>query len=374
MSKGKGNRNRTPNVMTTPTKQKPFSPVLHVPNSVSNPNTKVVSSLLDEMIDGREYASIVDCMPNNMDFAREIKRALATISRIRKRPVICYAANMVNNNIKSQTGIDTTDDLPFLEMLHSIDASAHELDIVLVTPGGSAERVSHYVNIIRKRFDKVGFILPFLSMSAGTIFCLSGDEIIMDESACIGPIDPQVPSKDGRFVPAQSILTLIKDIQDRGQVALSKGLQPNWTDIQILRNLDPKEIGNATNASNYSIGLVTNYLKDYKFKDWTSHSSDGRPVTQEDKNTRAEEIAKQLCDHSIWKTHSRGITRDVAESICHLRITHPEDVEGLNSAIKRLWALLYWMFERQSIYKIFVSENYSIFRSELSQIIQVQQH
>lgn len=370
----KGNRNRTAGALATPTKQKPFSQVLPVPNSVSNPNIKVVSSLLDEMIDGREYASIVDCMPNNMDFAREIKRALAAISSVRKRPIICYAANMVNNNIKSQTGIDTTDDLPFLEMLRSVDASEHELDIVLVTPGGYAERVSHYVNIIRKRFDKVGFILPFLSMSAGTIFCLSGDEIIMDESACIGPIDPQVHSKDGRFVPAQSILTLLNDIQDRGQIALSKGLQPNWTDIQILRNLDPKEIGNATNASNYSIGLVTNYLKDYKFKDWTSHSSDGRPVTQEDKNTRAEEIAKQLCDHSIWKTHSRGITRDVAESICRLRITHPEDVEGLNSAIKRLWALLYWMFERQSIYKIFVSENYSIFRSELSQIIQVQQH
>jgi hypothetical protein len=96
----KGNRNRTAGALATPTKQKPFSQVLPVPNSVSNPNIKVVSSLLDEMIDGREYASIVDCMPNNMDFAGEIKRALAAISSVRKRPIICYAANMVNNNIK----------------------------------------------------------------------------------------------------------------------------------------------------------------------------------------------------------------------------------------------------------------------------------
>lgn len=366
---GKGNRNRNNRAMMPQPKP---NPALPLPKQLPNPHARVVSSLLDEMVEGREYASIIDCIPDKMDLAGEVKRALTAISDIRERPVVCYAANMVNNNIKSQTGIDTTDDLPFLEMIKNVDTSAKALDIILVTPGGSAERVSHYVNMIRKRFDNVGFIIPFLSMSAGTIFCLSGDEIIMDENACIGPIDPQVPSKDGRFVPAQSILTLLDDIQARGQEALSKGLQPNWSDIQILRNLDPKEIGNATNASNYSIGLVTSYLSDFKFRDWQLHSSSGKPVTQEDRNKRAEEIAKQLCDHSIWKTHSRGITRDVAESVCRLKIVHPEDVPNLNSAIRRFWALLYWIFERHPIYKVFISQNYSVFRSELSQIIQLQ--
>lgn len=67
-----------------------------------------------------------------------------------------------------------------------------------------------------------------MAMSAGTIFCLSGDDLIMDERAFFGPIDPQVPSKNGRYVPAQSITTLIADIQTRGQEQLAKGLQPNW--------------------------------------------------------------------------------------------------------------------------------------------------
>ncbi len=366
---GKGNRNRSNRVMMS---QKSASLANKEQQLLQNPHIKVVSSLLDEMLEGREYASIIDCKPDSMDIAAEIKRAITAISDIRKRPVVCYAANMVNNSIKSQTGIDTTDDLPFLEMIRNVGISEKELDIILVTPGGSAERVSHYVNMIRKRFDNVGFIIPFLSMSAGTIFCLSGDEIIMDENACIGPIDPQVPSKDGRYVPAQSILTLLADIQVRGQKALSKGLQPDWTDLQILRSLDPKEIGNATNASKYSIDLVTNYLSEYKFKNWSIHSSTGKPVTQEDRNKRAAEIAEQLCDHSIWKTHSRGITREVAESICRLDIIHPEDIPGLNSAIRRFWALLYWIFERQPVYKIFISQNYSVFRSELPQFVQLQ--
>lgn len=365
---GKGSRNKANRPMIP---QKGVNPAL-ANKTVKDPHKRIVSSLLDEMIDGREYASIIDCLPNDMDIATEIRRALSEIQLIRKRPVVCYAANMVNNGIKSQTGIDTTDDLPFLEMLRNVDDCSKELDVILVTPGGSAERVSHYVNMMRKRFENVCFIIPFLSMSAGTIFCLSGDEIIMDESACIGPIDPQVPSKDGRFVPAQSILTLLADIQARGQVALSKGCQPNWTDIQILKNLDPKEIGYATNSSQYCISLVTSYLRDYKFKNWTVHSSSGDPVSMEDKEKRASEIAHQLCNHSIWKTHSRGITRDVAESVCRLSISHPEDVPGLNSAIKRFWALLYWIFERQPVYKIFISGNYSLFRSEMSQVIQRQ--
>lgn len=51
-----------------------------------------------------------------------------------------------------------------------------------------------------------------MAMSAGTIFCMSGDELIMDEAAFIGPIDPQVPSRNGMYVPAQSLMTLIDEI------------------------------------------------------------------------------------------------------------------------------------------------------------------
>jgi len=50
-------------------------------------------------------------------------------------------------------------------------------------------------------------------MSAGTIFAMSGDEIVMTNSSYIGPVDPQVPNKDGVYVPAQAILTLINKFQ-----------------------------------------------------------------------------------------------------------------------------------------------------------------
>ena len=203
-----------------------------------------------------------------------------------------------------------------------------------------------------------------MAMSAGTIFCLSGDDLIMDERAFFGPIDPQVPSKNGRYVPAQSITTLIADIQTRGQEQLAKGLQPNWTDIQILRNLDAKEIGNALNASKLSTNLVSEYLEKYKFKNWETHQN-GVPVTDVDRKTRAGEIAMQLCEHSLWLSHSSRITRKMAWDTCKLKITYPEDI-GLASALRRFWALNCFLLENSMTTKIFASSSdYTIFRGEI---------
>lgn len=333
------------------------------------PVQKPLTSLLDAMQDGHEYESVVGKPVLNIDIMQEFKRALLEISRIRGRSTICYMANVVNSNLAAPTAIDGMDDLPFCEMVDKIDSEEKNIDVILVTPGGSAEQVAKFVDKLRARFDSVGFILPYIAMSAGTIFCMSGDEIIMDSRAYVGPIDPQVPSKDGRYIPAQALLTLISNIQTRGNERLKKGDQPDWTDIQILNRIDAREIGNALSASQYSIELVTAYLAKYKFKNWTIHSSTGNPVTDDDKKQRAIEIATKLCDHSLWKTHSRGISRDMAHSECRLQITHPEDVVGLERAIRRFWALSYYAFENTTIYKVFVSANYSIVRNQVFHVV-----
>lgn len=328
------------------------------------PKAPVITSLLDQMRDGEEYSSIIGLKNVNVDARTELLRSISEISSIRQRPLLCYVSNVVNSRITQSVSIDSSDDAPFLETLKSIPADQENLDVILVTPGGSAETVDYWVKQLRSRFNHITFILPYMAMSAGTIFCMSGDDLIMDESAFFGPIDPQVPSKNGRYVPAQSIITLIADIQKRGQEQLAQGKQPDWTDVQILRNLDAKEIGNALNASKLSTNLVSAYLREYKFKDWNTHH-DGTPVTTADKEHRAEAIAKQLCEHSIWLSHSSRITRNMAWNTCKLKITHPEDI-GLASALKRFWALTCFFLENTMTTKIFASSNnYTIFRGEV---------
>ena len=327
------------------------------------PAMPIANSLLDLMVDGREYQSIVG-QNVSMDLGTEMKRALDDIRAIRKHPIICYIANTLNSAIAGKTSlsIDNTDDTPFIEILNSIPQEEKAVDIILVTPGGSADTVDYFVKKLRNRFDNIAFILPYMAMSAGTIFCMSGDELIMSESAYIGPIDPQVPSRGGMFVPAQSILTLIATIKARGEEQMKKGLQPDWTDVQILNHLDPKELGNAITASALSTRLVTEYLKLYKFRDWTKHSYGGA-VTEEERNKRAAEIAQLLCNNSVWLSHGSRITREIAVDICKLRVTYPESIEGLDRAIRRFWALMQLTLESNPIAKIYASGDYFLFRS-----------
>jgi hypothetical protein len=325
---------------------------------------RLVTSILDAMADDGSYASLIDTRVNKLDMRGELRRAIADVEAIRGRPLLIYASNVVRPGIGPHTAIDQNDDLPFAEMVAAVPPANRDIDLLVVTPGGSAQQVSLFVDKLRRRFDHIGFLIPSQCMSAGTIWALSADDIWMDERAYIGPIDPQVLGRDGRWIPAQALLVLLKDIQDKGAKSLSQGQNPDWSLIQLLRNIDPKEIGNTISVSAYSIQLAKTYLNDYKFKTWVTHSGTGAPVTDVEKMTRATEIAAKLCDHEKWKTHGHGISREIASNELQLKVEHPETVPGLQRALRRLWTLLYWSFENTAIIKVYVSQTYAIFRNQ----------
>ena len=318
--------------------------------------------MLDQIRPGLEYASLLDVQPENLNARDELRRAIAKVEEIRGRPLLLYVANVLKPSSEVRASIDLTDDLPFAELVAAVPAEATAVDVLLVTPGGVAQQVAQFVQRLRPRFADVTFILPHMCMSAGTIWALSGNDIIMDERAFLGPIDPQVPSRDGQLVPAQTVLTLIKRIQEEGDKRIAAGLSPAWSDIQILRNMDPKEIGNALAMSKYSVQLAAEYLERHKFRDWPAHR-DGRPVTDADRRDRAVEVAEKLCSHDTWKVHSHGIFRDVAWNEVRIKITALEESPNLQDAVRALWALLYWLFENTILIKIFLSQNYALFRN-----------
>lgn len=320
---------------------------------------KRAKSLLDVMVDGREYQSLVDYIFEEVNLKEELTRAVQEIEVVRQRPLLCYLANFVKPTPGASTSIDYSDDIPFSEAVSTIPIDRKEVDIMLVTPGGSAEQVNKFVNVLRPRFDHVAFILPWMAMSAGTIWAMSGDEIWMDERATIGPIDPQVPSKDGRFLPAQALITLVNDIQERGQRQISQGLQPNWTDIHLLNSIDGKELGNAWNASRYSIELVSKFLNNYKFKNWTQ-DKDGKTITPQERGERAQIAAVKLCDHAFWKSHGNGISRQDVKNECKIRIEFPETNPDFYRAIRRFWGLFYYLFEASVLNKIIASKDYNL--------------
>lgn len=101
------------------------------------------------------------------------------------------------------------------------------IDIVLHTPGGlvlAAEQIAH---AIQKHPAKVTVFIPHYAMSGGTFIALAADEIVMDENAVLGPVDPQI----GGF-PAASILDVIAN----------KPLEDIDDETLILGNISEKAI------------------------------------------------------------------------------------------------------------------------------------
>ena len=314
-----------------------------------------IKPLLDAMIDGEEYSSIVGVMPPaGMNLVDELKKALCDIEAVRGRPCIAYVGNVVNG--KSDSSVITKDDLPFVEMVQAVDPSHRKVDVFLATQGGSGSQIARFVNCLRSRFDEVDFLIPSFCMSAGTLFALSGNKIWMNPQACLGPIDPQVPNAQGRYVPAQALLLLIEKLQTLGNDALLVGQNIPWTAVRIIDTMDKKDLGDAISATGYSTSLATEFLINYKFRDWTTRSSSQQAVTQEYRGTRAKDIATALASHERWKSHGHALSREILWTTVQLAIDHPD--HALERVIRRAWALCYWLFDKMPIQKIIVSPNY----------------
>lgn len=79
------------------------------------------------------------------------------------------------------------------------------IDLVLHTPGGLVLASEQIARALLKHPAKVTVHVPHYAMSGGTMIALAADEIIMDDNAVLGPVDPQV----GNY-PAVSILDAVR--------------------------------------------------------------------------------------------------------------------------------------------------------------------
>ena len=200
--------------------------------------------------------------------------------------------------------------------------------VVLRTGGGSAETTERMVGVLRAHYDQVSFVVPDVAMSAGTIFCMSGDKIYMDYASSLGPIDPQVPTPDtGDYVPALGYLDKVAEITNKG------ALTP--ADVVLLKSIDLAKLALFEQGRDLSVDLLKDWLVRYKFKDWTEHrtTSRGALVTAEQKAERAEEIARELANHKRWRSHGRNL--DVVK-LAELRIEIDDysNDESLTQAIR----------------------------------------
>lgn len=70
--------------------------------------------------------------------------------------------------------------------------SSAEIDVVINSAGGDADAAYKIIRLLKGRFKKVNVVVPLWAKSAATLLSLGADEIIMDEIAEFGPLDPQI--------------------------------------------------------------------------------------------------------------------------------------------------------------------------------------
>jgi ClpP class serine protease len=99
--------------------------------------------------------------------------------------------------------IDIQDSEDLLRAIKLTDPKV-PIDLILHTPGGLVLAVEQIAHALCRHAARVTVFIPHYAMSGGTMIALAADEIVMDENAVMGPVDPQL----GQF-PAVSILRVV---------------------------------------------------------------------------------------------------------------------------------------------------------------------
>ena len=250
----------------------------------------------------------------------EVRRKyLVLLHNKTKRNTIFYATAWTQTGkvIASPQALSITDEdvQGLMEVVHGL--KGNNLDLILHSPGGSAEATESIVSYLRKKFSDIRVIVPHAAMSAATMLACASNRILMGKQSSLGPIDPQMllQTQVGmQMVPAQSIL-------DQFELAKKQVRDPKllaaW--LPILGQYGPALLIQCQNALKLSTQLVSDWLSAYMFGD-------------NKRSTKPKEIAAYLSNHKNFQTHGRHIDRECAKKI-GLIIDDLEDDQELQDLV-----------------------------------------
>jgi Serine dehydrogenase proteinase len=225
------------------------------------------------------------------------------------------------------------------DFIEDITPKREALLVILETDGGSIETAERIADaVFRQHYPKeVSFLIPNFAMSAGTVLVMSGDNIYMDYYSILGPIDPQVRNRDGRFVPALGYLEKYQQLVKKSQ---SKAGLTQAELALFVQKFDLAELHRFEQARDHSVDLLKKWLVRYKFKNWTKTKDRGVTVTAQMRERRAAEIAGKLNDTKKWRSHGRGLSIATMEDELNLMVENFGADATLNQLVRSYYRLL----------------------------------
>jgi ClpP class serine protease len=119
-----------------------------------------------------------------------VKLTLKAIKRATGRNIIFI--KHTSSGMFNQSMIDQKTSLKLSEAMAKFEGK--DFDLILHTPGGEVFSSLMISRILKQYPGKIRAVIPQFAMSGGTLLALSADEIIMNRTACLGPVDPQLGS------------------------------------------------------------------------------------------------------------------------------------------------------------------------------------
>ena len=253
----------------------------------------------------------------------------------------------------------TIDDLYTIKDILRNDES-EKLSFYIETPGGSGEAAEEIAKLLRNKYDYVDFIIVGECKSAGTILAMCGDEIYLNDTGSLGPIDAQI--RIGRSIgSAHDYMSWVEKKMDEA----NKNGQLTPFDALMVAQISPNELVGVQRSLDFGKELVTNFLRDYKFKNWTSTETKGTLVDEEFRQKRAEEIAEKLADHSQWKSHGRALKIDTLQEL-GLKIENLSEDSEVCELVERMQVLLRLIFSSSPSFKIMADKNTKLVRNAIA--------
>ncbi|MEX1138038.1 MAG: serine protease [Bacteroidota bacterium] len=263
------------------------------------------------------------------------RKYLSLLYQYTNRNTILYATKWTQPTESSPELVSITDEdiQGFMEVVYQLKGSS--LDLIIHSPGGSAEATEAIINYLRSKFDDIRVIIPQAAMSAATMLACASNRIVMGKHSSIGPIDPQfiLQTPLGRqAVPAQAIIDQFRNAQSECQ---DPAKIASW--LPILSQYGPGLLVQCQNAIILSAALVEEWLTKYMFGG-----------AQKEK---AAAIAQQLASHSDHKSHRRHISLDSAQKM-GLVVTELEKDHKLQEQVLSVYHATMHTFEGTPAVKI----------------------
>jgi len=242
-------------------------------------------------------------------------RYVAELAAYTQRNTIVYATKWTSGEVPPNlTSINDEDVQGFMQAVHGLNGNA--LDVILHTPGGSAEATDAIVSYLRSKYSDIRVIIPQAAMSAGTMLACAANRILMARHSSIGPIDPQMILQTPIGVRAFAAHAILEQFQLAQEDCAANPRNLNsW--LPMLSQYGPALLIECQNQIDFGRQLVENWLRAFMF---AGVENAPEPLS----------IAEYLSTHSNFKTHGKHISIEKAVEIGLLidQIEHDQELQG----------------------------------------------